>query len=221
MQISGIASMSDYTAIDSKNKNAENDDFTKILKDKKDSDMTAQQFLSTLTPNELYVIQKANCLANSIQVNALSKEGSENLFLNPLGKDKVVDINNDGIVEIGEGKNMIFPPPNAPESVKAAWNQATDAMSSEDKSHMMFEFLAEQLVQNSYKDADGTFHVREPGDPGWVNIFGNTTSSYIKLFEKIIYNIDNPLETPDNDHKKKDETAKNALTDIINTLKKQ
>lgn len=220
MQVSGTTPAYNYVPLDSNSKNNEGNSFEEILKNKEESHMSTKEFLSTLTTDELYTIQKANSLANQIQVNMLSNEGAENLFLKPLGNDKVVDLNDDGIVEIGEGKFGFFPPPNAPDSVKAAWKDATQNMSPEDKFNLTLKFLAEQLTRNITKNPDGSFSRRKPGDPGWVNIFGDTEASYISLFNKIIHEIDNPLAAPDGEQKKKDELTKKALSDMINIIQK-
>ena len=45
----------------------------------------------------------------------------------------MVDLNNDGLVEVGEGKTIHFPPVNAPASVKAAWQKATAELSESEK----------------------------------------------------------------------------------------
>ncbi|PCJ31969.1 MAG: hypothetical protein COA99_16755, partial [Moraxellaceae bacterium] len=71
-------------------------------------------------------------LADPIQVSALSKEGAMNLLAQP-DKTNMVDLNNDGIVEIGIAKMMTFPPVNAPAEVHQAWEEATAGMSEGDK----------------------------------------------------------------------------------------
>ncbi len=218
MEISGAASKYNYNAFFTKNENDGNKIFSEILEKKNHSNMSAKQFLSTLTPNELYTIQKANGLANSIRVNILSGEGAENLFLRPLGTDKLVDLNNDGVVEIGEGKGMFFPPPNAPASVKSAWEEATKGMSFGEKSHIMAKFRAEQLSANFFTGSDGLTHLHEIGEAGWQNIFGSTVESYLNLFDKIIYNIDHPLAAPDSKQRKIDEFVKRTLSNVIDKI---
>ena len=200
--------------------NVENNSFAGILKEKEASKMSTKDFLSSLTPDELYVIQKANGLASQIKVNKLSDEGAENLFLKPLGDDKVVDLNNDGIEEIGEAKMVFFPPPNAPDSVKKAWEEGTNGLSPEEKDNIFFKIIAKQVESNYSVGPDGTFIKHKPGEAEWNNIFGNTEESYIDLFNSIIERIDNPLAATDSNHKKNDELAKKVLTDVINYIHK-
>jgi hypothetical protein len=74
---------------------------------------------------DLMLLQKANSLAEPINVSAYSKEGAVNLLSQPDKSDKV-DLNNDGIVEIGAAKTIIFPLVNAPNGVTLAWGKATE-----------------------------------------------------------------------------------------------
>ncbi|MCU4677009.1 DUF1542 domain-containing protein [Catenovulum sp. 2E275] len=85
-------------------------------------------YLAHLNSSELKLVQQANALASSINPANLSQEGTINLFKQP-DKSDVVDLNNDGLVEVGIGKTIVFPPVNAPDYVKAAWQQATQGLS--------------------------------------------------------------------------------------------
>ena len=89
-------------------------------------------FLQSLSKEELTVVQKAHSLAHTINIDALSAEGASNLLAQP-DPDFRVDLNNDGLVEIGEAKSFSFPPPNAPKHVKEAWKVATAGLSEMDK----------------------------------------------------------------------------------------
>lgn len=85
----------------------------------------ARQFLSGLSATELDAVRQNHCLANPINVAALSEEGAENLLL-PEGYS--VDLNQDGVDEVGEGKTICVPPKAAPVAFKEAWYQATADM---------------------------------------------------------------------------------------------
>lgn len=85
----------------------------------------ARQFLAGLSTEELQAVQKNHCLADPINVSQLSEEGAENLLL-PEGY--TVDLNNDGIDEVGIGKSISIPPKAAPTAFKEAWYQATASM---------------------------------------------------------------------------------------------
>lgn len=92
---------------------------------------SAQSILQQMSDDELALLQKANCLVERIGVSGLSEEGAANLLAQPDFSDRV-DLNNDGIVEVGIGKSIVFPPVNAPDHVKAAWKEATAGMSEKD-----------------------------------------------------------------------------------------
>lgn len=98
---------------------------------------SAKTILTDMTASELQLLQKATSLANPIQVSSLSKEGAMNLLAQP-DKTGMVDLNNDGLVEVGAAKMITFPPVNSPEHVKEAWNKATENMNEKDK--MILEF---------------------------------------------------------------------------------
>lgn len=91
---------------------------------------SAKETLLTLNSQALEILQNNAHLANAIRPENLSEEGAANV-LN--GKDHYIDLNNDGLVEVGEAKLMIFPPLNSPKSVKDAWDAATAGMDKGDK----------------------------------------------------------------------------------------
>ena len=86
---------------------------------------TAKQVLSGLSSDDLHLVQQAAGLVDRILVSSLSEEGATNLLV---GRDQasMVDLNNDGLVEIGAGKMITFPPVNAPEYVHQAWAEAIE-----------------------------------------------------------------------------------------------
>ncbi|BBB27102.1 hypothetical protein [Amphritea japonica] len=93
---------------------------------------SAKQVLTDMSSDELNLLQQATSLAKPIQIDSLSDEGATNLLAQP-DKTGMVDLNNDGIVEIGIGRMVTFPPVNAPPSVHKAWDSATENMSEGDK----------------------------------------------------------------------------------------
>lgn len=90
----------------------------------------AKGFLATLTAQDLALLQQAKGLVSTVNVASLSEEGAANLLLDQAAQ---VDLNNDGIVEVGIAKMMTFPPPNAPQAAKEAWDAATAGMSESDR----------------------------------------------------------------------------------------
>lgn len=100
--------------------------------EQKQTDKSAKQVLAAMTPQQLAILQRANSIASPIQVNQLSEEGAANLLSQPDRTDRV-DLNNDGIIEIGQSRSIQFPPPSAPESIKQSWQEATEVMDWGDK----------------------------------------------------------------------------------------
>jgi hypothetical protein len=85
----------------------------------------ARQFLGGLSAAELEAVRQNHCLADPIDPSALSEEGAQNLLL-PEGYS--VDLNHDGVDEVGAGRTISFPPKDAPEAFKEAWFEATADM---------------------------------------------------------------------------------------------
>jgi len=110
-------------------------DFALLLEEaheQQENNISAKEVLNNMSKSELQLLQTATSLAAPINVNSLSKEGAINLLAQP-DNTGLVDLNNDGIVESGAARRMIFPPVNAPAHVKDAWDKATEGMSFEDK----------------------------------------------------------------------------------------
>ncbi|ALS98160.1 hypothetical protein [Lacimicrobium alkaliphilum] len=106
--------------------------FGALLEQARSESGSAKQRLLAMSPEQLALLQKANSLADPINPRGLSEEGAANLLSQPDHSDKV-DLNNDGIVEVGLARSIIFPPVNAPEHVKIAWDKATEGMSEMEK----------------------------------------------------------------------------------------
>jgi hypothetical protein len=85
----------------------------------------ARGFLGSLSAQELDAVRLNHCLAAPINTAELSEEGAENLLL-PEGYS--VDLNHDGIDEVGAARTASFPPKDAPAEFKEAWFQATADM---------------------------------------------------------------------------------------------
>ncbi len=77
----------------------------------------AKEFLGTLSKDELDTLQHFSGLADNINVEGLSDEGSYNLLLNHYER---YDFNNDGLVTSGIGNNLPMIPQNMSNSDKKA-----------------------------------------------------------------------------------------------------
>ena len=86
-------------------------------------------FLRGLSQTDLDLVGRIHSLADAIDPNALTREGAYHLLL-PEGYK--VDLNRDGVSEVGIAKVCIFPPLDAPESFRSAWLSATSNMSEPD-----------------------------------------------------------------------------------------
>lgn len=152
--------------------------FKDILTEAKNSHLPKHQFLLTLEPTDLAILQKANGLAEPIAVNNLTAEGATNLFATPSGEG-VVDLNNDGIVKIGEANTLHFPPVNAPQYVKDAWNKATEGLDFFDKATM--ELTMHHMVYGVQLDGIPSKSPQSPSQQWSVNglsaLFGDLYSN--------------------------------------------
>lgn len=77
-----------------------------------------QAFLQSLNAQELRAIQHMHSLADPIDVDSLTEEGALNLLL---PQNQARDLDGNGLTSVGAAQLMIFPPTNAPQSVKDAW----------------------------------------------------------------------------------------------------
>lgn len=90
---------------------------------------SALSYLKGLDASSLQVLQHAACLADPISTGNLSEEGAENLLVAPT---EGIDRNHDGLLEVGIGRMITFPPPDASPQLRSAWNATVDGMNSQD-----------------------------------------------------------------------------------------
>jgi hypothetical protein len=152
---------------------------------------SAKSFLVGLSTEQLSLLQHANDLVDSINVNSLSEEGAENLLVD---RDHRVDLNNDGFEEVGAAKIVQFPPPNAPQAVKDAWNAATSGLSDEDKFKYSIRFIGDQFLSQLNQAAGKS----SPGD-SLLSQISSPSFDWTSLFKTFHYDIDiaRPYNTPE------------------------
>lgn len=153
-------------------------------------------FLQNLSSDGVEFLRKAQSIgaATQIDVSSLSKEEALNFIL---PQSEKVDLDNDGLVAgAGGGKTFMFPPPNAPQSVKDAWNEATDGMSESDVFLMTGKFMMQFAFANFHIDDNGNVHRADPGDPDWRNIFAEDGYSYQNAIDE--FQAGNEFSRPDN-----------------------
>lgn len=81
-----------------------------------------QAFLRSLSMQEMEALRINHGLADTIDVSQISREGASNLLL-PEGYS--VDLNRDGLEEVGAARIMHFPPRDAPAEFVAQWREST------------------------------------------------------------------------------------------------
>jgi hypothetical protein len=83
-------------------------------------------FLKTLTSQELQALQTTQSLGEQIDPSSLTAEGAFNLLL---PRSMARDLDGDGRFAVGTAQTIVFPPGDAPQAVKDAWEKTTDGMS--------------------------------------------------------------------------------------------
>lgn len=160
-------------------------DFKRLLA-QFDESCTISENLERLTLSELKTIQDVHGLTQPIVLSELNEEAVRNLVVSK--KTDLVDLNNDGIVETGNSKMFMFPPPNAPDSVKSAWESVASEMDFEEYMLAQGMFLAKQFEANCQTDAMGHYQVLKVGEPGYRSAFGLSVESYEAAFSSMIAN---------------------------------
>ncbi|MDB5054276.1 MAG: hypothetical protein JWM44_2326 [Bacilli bacterium] len=94
--------------------------FQEILTKRESAPNTSdKQFLRSLNSEEMDTIKAYNHQSSrSINIDNLSDEGAHNLIAAP---GDLKDLNNDGLVTVGEANMEVFPPPGQPDGVYVAW----------------------------------------------------------------------------------------------------
>lgn len=141
-------------------------------------------FLKKLSDEGIDLLKQAQSLpaGAQIDVSGLNDEEALNFILPHSGQ---VDLNNDGLVaNANGGKGFMFPPPNASQSAKDAWADATEGMSESDIFLMSGKFMIQFGMANFHVDDNGNVTRTEPGEPGWRNIFAEDGYSYMDAIDE-------------------------------------
>ena len=142
-------------------------------------------YIESLPAEDVEVLRRVHSLAETRGVTGTDTvEGAVNLLLPPQNH---VDINDDGLVTNGTATGFQFPPPNAPQSVKEAWEEATKHMTASEKLLASAPFLGEAIGANAKLDADGTVRgFYDHTDTDYRNIFGTSEAEWDALLDKMI-----------------------------------
>ncbi len=157
------------------------------IKDEVANATSAKAFLLGLSAADRALVKKANSYAMPLSdggIQSMSEEGARNMLVTQ-DERTYVDYNNDGVVDKGVGKMLIFPPPNAPEEVKDAWEKTVSSFPEKDRLLASSVFMVESVQANIKIDAQGNpIGVYSPGDDGYTNIFPTTLDEWQNLLNK-------------------------------------
>ncbi len=134
-----------------------------------------QSFLLSLSPQELEELRINHGLADTINVDGLSTEGASNLLL-PRGYS--MDLNNDGLEEVGAARTMSFPPRNAPAEFVNKWREVTAGMDPGEE--MMYAFEMHHAMYGFHLDGHTT--LEQPST--------NLMSTYQSAIQNLLENVE-------------------------------
>ncbi|WP_110731083.1 MULTISPECIES: hypothetical protein [unclassified Rhizobium] len=106
-------------------------------------------FVRTLGTHELDALQTINSLGAAIDPASLTEEGALNLLLT---RTMARDIDGDGLMMVGEASTFVFPPGDAPQAVKDAWEKTTEGMDFGTKLHLQ---MSMHLAGNAVRAESG------------------------------------------------------------------
>ncbi|WP_442505570.1 hypothetical protein SH528x_004362 [Novipirellula sp. SH528] len=145
-------------------------------------------FLSSLSADELSVVQDIHHLADPIQVNSLSEEGAINLLIPPAAQ---IDMNRDGLTQSGAAWGLRFPDSTTPKPVAKAFEAATEGMDWSERSIYELQMKMPTLLANIHLDDAGAFAYQvEPGDPRFVNPMAEADYSYVDYADSYLSYLD-------------------------------
>ncbi|MBM9616175.1 hypothetical protein JWJ90_18050 [Desulfobulbus rhabdoformis] len=154
----------------------------------------AKDFLSNLSAEDQLLVQKANSYGNKLrqgEIDSMTEEGARNMLVTQDNR-AYVDFNNDGIVDKGVGKMFVFPPPNAPEAVKDAWQETIDALPADERLMASSIFMLQSVQANVKSDAQGTpIGMYFPGEAGYTNIFPTELSGWSAILDQVDKELEN------------------------------
>ncbi len=95
-------------------------------------------FIHSLSTQELSTLQHMHGLADAIRPETLNEEGAMNLLKVP---GTGVDLNGDGLQQVGIALTWQFPPSDAPASVREAWRKTLEGRPETDEFLLSGSFL--------------------------------------------------------------------------------
>jgi len=169
---------------------ADRETFLSILEKTSDaSPKDAISELKALSYQEREVIRVVHGLADTIQVDMLDEEGAYNLLRQP---GEAMDLNNDSFTRVGAAWTRSFPPANAPDEVKEAWEEITAGKSDQEKFLLQTMFWPLEAAANTKYNAEGQpVGLYFPSDPEYTNIYAQEGFSYTGLIDRYLSYLNN------------------------------
>ena len=166
-----------------------------------------QAFLDSLSEAGIDLLRKVHSFPPDTPVNPGSMTTEEALnFILP--DSRQVDLDNDGLLSSANGaKSWRFPPVNAPQEVKDAWEEATRDLSERDVMLFSGMFMVLTIEANLKYDAAGNpVGLYQPGDPEYSNPFAEPDFSYRNMVDDMLSRLERfrSYETDDSYAWKKD-----------------
>jgi hypothetical protein len=157
------------------------------IKDQAASATSAKTFLLGLSTDDRALVKKANSYGMKLsdsQLQSMTEEGARNMIVTQ-DRRAYVDYNNDGVVDKGVAKTFSFPPPNAPEEVKDAWDKTVESIPEKDLLMASSVFMLQTIQANIKTNEQGNpVGIYFPGGDGYINIFPTTRGGWQDLLDK-------------------------------------
>jgi len=173
----------------------------------------ANEYLNSLSKEELFTLQKYSGLAESIEIGNLSTEAAYNLLMHD---NEQYDFNNNGVNEVGEGNIHPVVPRSMSSDVREAYIDGLNALNGKDRFMAMtltFDMgrLQSQIDGSSYAPVVIDYDYLSKRVDAMLNPEGmaftseETKNSIHKFWEA--FTLSYSGEIPDNDGRDKDTTS--------------
>jgi len=161
--------------------------YAEIIQDaaSKDAYSDPLSYINSLSPEDVTVVQHVHCLAKPSGVtDTKTEEGAINLLLPP---SQQVDLDNNGLISEGTANMFKFPPTNAPQSVKDAWDETTKDMTLSERLMTESAFMVVAISANVQCDDSGrATGICDPSDPDYKNPFGSTEAEWMDTLDSMV-----------------------------------
>jgi hypothetical protein len=198
----------------------QSESFKEVIKEKKQNKVKPRRYLPTLSPMELYNMSKAKAHGIDVSTPMMAEKISVNQLAEIIDRIPAdLKCQDDTAASEVVKKTVIFPPQNAPDKVKLAWEKTTSKMSYKEKMLATFPFMAAQAEANIKQLPNGQVKVISPGEEDYKEIFSGEPQDYIKLIDHIITKL--KVSTVEQREKDKLEFKLKVLTELRKGIEKE